>query len=453
MKTTSFLSRQTLGALALGVGAVSPGWAQTAGVPAAEPVTVAPAAAASAPAPAPAPAAAAAPVEPAAESTKVTRPGYEAAGIPVAQVFKPLAINADGVFVVPKATVAFGHNSNMALKPTAALGSRFDVVAPEVVATVPIQAQKYELSLAANFTRYDSASAADTSDGELALSGENFLDVRNRVNWRLGYQSSHDALGSTDRSIAAVSPDQWHAQTLSGTYRYGADGAQGQIEVDVGASHKRYANNRSTTYAADLDTANLAGRFLYRIEPKTQLLGELKATDNNYADNGAGLDNMDYRLFGGVVWDVTASTSGRAKIGYEWKRFDGTHPSFDGLTMEAAMTWLPRSYSQFELKLNRGAADPTGDGSDYQVLTTGSLTWSHFWYSYLQTSVGLNLGRATYQGSARADNLSALALGVHYDAARWLRVGLNFEASRRTSSLAAFEYHRSLTSLSVEASL
>ena len=82
----------------------------------------------------------------------------------------------------------------------------------------------------------------------------------------------------------------------------------------LGATDKRYTNNREITQAFDVSTWDVAARFYYRIAPETRLLAEIRDTEYDY--RSSPLDNSEQRYLLGATWDITAATSGTLKVGY-----------------------------------------------------------------------------------------------------------------------------------------
>ncbi len=187
------------------------------------------------------------------------------------------------------------------------------------------------------------------------------------------------------------------------------------------------------TQSFDVTTFNAAGRFLYRIAPRTRLLTELRYTTFDYKTNN--LDSSEVRLLVGATWDLAASTSGTVKVGQVRKDFkQSTLSDFSGVNVEAAVRWMPRTYSTVELLATRQPSDSTGAGL-FTVDTTVGAVWNHRWQSFLSsrallTYLELGLRRHRAHGQAYDDvarrlfrhpYLASVWRGVHLPAAHLLR--------------------------------
>jgi hypothetical protein len=377
----------------------------------------------------------------------------EVGGVPAGLTYEPRSIKAGAVFVTPALRLDVGYDNNVGLVASNRTASRYTSVNLSSKAQVPIRDQRFELELTANSQRYAATPEADALDAELALRGVNPVSVRAGAAWRVSYQQAHDSAGSTDRQRITLAPDRWHAVNAGAVFRYGAEGAMGRLEGELNYFSKRYTTNEVLTGRSSLDVSTAVGRFFYRMGPKSLLLSELRAARNDYVEDSYNLDSIDSRLYLGAVWEASAALSGSLRLGYESKKFDTVRPSFQGATWEMATRWLPLTYSQFDLKLTRGAADSNGDATNYTVNTTETLLWVHAWRPYFKSTIGLSLGRVAYSGNGRVDSVNGGSLGLRYDLSRWMQFGFTFERARRSSTNNLYDYQRDLSSLSAQFAL
>jgi hypothetical protein len=375
--------------------------------------------------------------------------GFESSGIPGTGLYAPKTLPvADGIGVTPTLGVSFGHTDNVALAPkaTAKSSSVFSLI-PKLLATTAYRADRYSLGYLGELIRYPSSSNDNANNHEIVAAAENVLDTRLAVNSRLSYQDKMDAAGTTDRAVS-TELDHWRGLNGAVLLRYGAPGAQGKVDVELGAFDKRYVNNRAFTQDSDYFSTNLATRFGLRVMPKTTVLAEYRNTRFDYKRNVLGLDNTEQRYLVGAEWEATALTSGSIKVGYLQKDFNlGTRKDFGGLTWEGGISWKPLTYSTVDLSSGRSASDPSGTTGDYVKNTFISTNWTHRWASYLSTRVSLAHNESDYAGTTRADKANNLGLAVNYDFRRWVRVGASYEYSKRNSSDPLFDYNRNLFSV------
>lgn len=378
--------------------------------------------------------------------------GFEAAGIPSSGNYAPASMRLmdGGVMLTPTLGVSGGYNDNVKLRSTNKTGSSFYALSPRLLATSAYRANRFSLGYQAEVIRFPSSSNDNVENQELAATGLHPLDTRVTLNWRAAYQDRYDAAGTTDRTSISGRPDHWRGKTAVVAGRYGATGAKGAIEGELGYFDKKYVNNRATTADADYNSVNAVGRFLMRVAPKTSALVEYRHTTIDYERNTQNLDNVEQRLLVGAQWEATAATSGTFKVGYLNKKYDAVRPTFNGLTWEGGIRWQPLTYSYVDLSTGRGASDPSGGGGNYIKSSFVQVAWVHNWSSYLATKVGGNYNQSDYDGIARKDKISGVSVGVSYDLRRQVRLGAEYQFSRRNSNVAAFDYDRNLYTLMAE---
>lgn len=402
---------------------------------------------------------------PVAGSQQINATSYELSGTTISGstgqaaniMTAPVASNAaaykteSGVYLYPTAFAGFGFNDNVALTSANKIGSNFVNLAPQLVAELKHKGDRYTALASVNRTMYSNSSPDNSTSSEFELAGDNYFDARARMGWAVGVVNGTDARGSNNRPVSAE-VDRWHANSVNGRFIYGAAAAQGRIEVDAGYRSKTYDNNRAFTAVADVDVTSLTGRVFYRVGTRTLALAEIRNDKASYASPLALDNNTERRYYLGLTWDATAATTGIVKVGRSTKDFDRGQLGYSGASWEAAVRWLPRSYSMFELQTGRNTADSSGVGT-YDLNTSTSLTWNHSWTQSLTSAASIGNTNTSYGGSARSDSTNTYSLAVDYAVLRWLKVGVDLSKSDRSSSLIGADYSRNVTMFTLNASL
>ncbi|TCS71924.1 hypothetical protein EDC61_10762 [Sulfuritortus calidifontis] len=391
-------------------------------------------------------------------------PGYEAAGIGggfggevvgvgMTTPVRGAPIVAGGVFIYPGLGLNLGNNDNVTGANTNEIDSTFYSLRPQVVAEIKTRGDRYTASYAGNFTRYQDSSADDFDHHDLQLAGDNVFTSRAALGWGIGYIERTDPRGSTDRGVS-VAPDKWHSPIARAMFAYGAKGAQGRIEVEASLQDKTYDNNRAATRESDVELRNLAGRFFYRVAPKTSVLVEARDTEADYKLSTSTNDNNERRYYIGATWEATAATTGIFKVGRLEKKFDSpSRQDFSGSSWEGTIRWQPLTYTAFDLTTSKSTSDSTGQG-DYILNKYYSLAWNHMWSGYLGTRVNLGRLNSDYGGaSTRSDKTTSYGVAIMYQWRRWLQVGLDWSHAKRDSNINSNDFTRNVTMLTLEGTL
>jgi len=356
----------------------------------------------------------------------------------------------DGVLLYPQVKLSLGHDDNVRSAASGALSANVTALAPAVKLEADSRTGTYTLNYAGVYTRYSGLSADNTENHDVSATGRHDFSARSRLNWGILFQDKYDP--RADAAVQSAQPDRWQGNTLSALYGYGAKDAMGRIETEAALTRKRYQNNPLTTAISDLDSQQLAGRFFWRVMPRTYLVAEARAAVNDYRV-GTTNNNTDTRLLAGVTWEATAATTGTIKLGQQKKDFDNrARADASKATYEASVEWKPLSYTAFTLLANRAAQDSVTDG-DYNMANSLALTWSHQWNQSLSSRVGLSTARAKYVNSDRVDDTTSASLGVLYGLGRHYTLGLDLVRTERESTLAPYNFKRNTVLLSVSAAL
>jgi len=359
----------------------------------------------------------------------------------------------NGIFVYPSATLAVGHNDNVGGDSTNEQSSKIVVLRPEVLAELKRRGDRYTLSYSGNYGHYTSSSDDDFNHHDIWLAGDNYFTTRARLGWGVGYQWRTDARGSTDRAGGNDEPDKWRAPVARLRAIYGAPGAIGRLELESSWMQKRYTNNRLSTRGSDVDISMLAGRFFYRVMPKTSLVFEARNTWSDYVLTTSTNDNSYLKLLVGARWEMTAKTTGDIRVGRAYKNYDSsTRRDPRAGTWEAGIEWSPLTYSVFRLETGQDISDSTGVGN-FTESRSHNLIWNHNWASYITSSVNAGLVKTDYDGVARNDTTKNYGVSFFRELGYNYRAGVNWSRTKRDSTQNNLDFKRDVFMLTLEAML
>lgn len=359
---------------------------------------------------------------------------------------------ANGLALYPSVLVGFGHNDNVLGTASNRVSSTLWLLQPGVVAEFKHGVDRYTVSYAGNYAHYDNSSADDYNHHQFWAAGDNYFSPRTRLGWGVGYLEMTDARGATDRAVS-TEPDRWHAPVARLLGIYGAPGGAERVELESSWMQKRYENNRLNTSSSDVDLTSVAGRFYYRIMPKTSLGFEASNTWANYVLAGSGLDNTDLRVYAGLTWEATAKTSAAIKLGRAYKTFtDASRADASMNSWEASLHWSPRVYSTFDLVSARVPVDATGVGS-FIVNTSTALSWVHRWATYFGSRLSVGVVDSKYADSSRKDITRNYGVGIFTDLGYRTRLALDWSNTERNSNQDAFDLKRNILMATLELTL
>ena len=362
-----------------------------------------------------------------------------------------------GAFTLfPTLGLSYGHSDNVFLSSRGAdrQSSNYTVFSPGI--RLETEGEK------TNFlAQYDYNKTTYSSDSRFNFDMHHFLaslgyDYSNRSDFRISaeYFNGSDRIGTANQQgnflDLGLEPDEWHSFGIVGKWHYGGIGAKGSIDLELGAIDREYDNNRFLTASRDRTTKYFGATYRHQISPKTNFLTQYKYTDIDY--DSASLNNNETRLMFGAEWHATGKTSVRALVGYLQKDFDDpVHDDFNGIALEAGMTWSLRSYSIFDLALSRETDETNGNGS-YVVRNSADLGWTHFWKDRFSTTASIGFSDEDYEGSFRNDELKYYGVAAKYQFSDWLMSGIGYKHNERSSSIREFGYRDNSVLLTIELS-
>lgn len=353
----------------------------------------------------------------------------------------------------PSIGAALKHDDNLFYTPNNRTSDTITILTPSVRFEGKQAANTYSLVAGATVGRYNTSTADNYTDYNVNGLADLDLSTRLRAKVRADYIDWHDPRGSTNNAISAE-PDRYRQTYLGGIASYGARGAQGRVDFELGQLARRYYNNRATTFLSDRDNSDVGATFFWRIAPKTSLLLQAKHTKVDYLDSTSTMDSTENRLLGGLTWEATAKTTGIVKLGMVQKSFSDpargntTSPSWEG-----AIQWSPRTYSRVDFNLSRMPAETTGGVGNYVDKTITGALWTHQWSSQVSTAASASYVTDVYKGIDRKDNWQNYGLKATYHMRRWLDFGADYTHTIRDSNDNNFDFKRNTIMLFVNATL
>jgi hypothetical protein len=279
------------------------------------------------------------------------------------------------------------------------------------------------------------------------------LGTRLRAGLRADYMDGVDPRGSTNNPISAT-PDRYRHTQAQGIVSYGAPGAQGRIDFELGKTQHNYINNRATTAANDRSVDDLGATFYWRVGPKTSLLFQGRHSAVDYSLPASTLGSVEKLFLAGATWEATAKTTGTFKIGMVKKDFaDSARGSSSALSWAGDVRWSPLTYSHLNLTLNRAPAETTGGVGNFIDRTVSSARWAHDWSNRLTSEATAAYMTDNYQGVDRTDNTQRYGLKATYKMRRWLNFGADYAHTARNSNDNNFEFKSNVFMLFVNATL
>lgn len=363
----------------------------------------------------------------------------------------PSGIAAGATRVQAGADFAAGRDDNVFLSDTNKRSSKYRIFSPYARLEAAGR-HKLDLGLRYDFGRYADTPSDNYDDRTLSAGADLQFTGRAGLRARAEYRHGHDPRGSTDRPFGER-PDEYKHTGADGTFRYGAPGAQGRIEVDAGHYQRRYENNRSVTEAFDYDTSSGGATFFWRVAPRTELLFQGQRQSYDYELGSSTLDSDETRFYAGARWTATARTEGTVKFGHLKKDFvEPSRQDVSSSSWDVGVRWSPLTYSIFDFTTSRQTNESTGLGNTILTSSYG-ISWTHNWNSRLRTQLIGVRRNDEYQGATREDDTTTTGARITYQFRRWARFGVEYTHAKRDSDSNPFDYTRNLLLFSAGLSL
>ena len=369
---------------------------------------------------------------------------------------------AGPIRIYPALKTTVGYDNNIFESAHDTKSSTITRVIPELSAVLPMNVGYVQVGGQADDQRYIDSSDDNFTDRTLYFHSLVEANARNLFSLDGRFIKGHDPRGTGltegfDPALFLLNePDAYTDQSAAFKYEFGAPGAAGKMRFAADFLDHSYDNHRDRTRFFDRDEYGLDTTFLWRVQPRTSLAFEARERRIEYAEtdpNSTSLDSREHTLLAGAEWGATGKTSGSIRLGNRRKNFDDP-ARVDGsdFVWEVSTKWRPRSYSTFELKLERSPHESNGIG-DFIDTRSSNLEWTHDWTPRVGTRLAFSYLQQSYADADHDQNTKGVAMGVNYKMWRWLTWRLDGSWRSRSSNVDTFNFERNRYWLTAEFTL
>nr|WP_136250276.1 outer membrane beta-barrel protein [Ningiella ruwaisensis] len=376
-------------------------------------------------------------------------------GSALAQQFEDAASIEFGSFdLTPTLDLGLRYDDNITRADSDEISSWSRIVSPQVSMESALGASQVTLAYRLRNEDFFSSSEDDYTDHFFLAQSDMEFNSRNRLIATYNFEDGHDARGSNfsiGTGAQLTEPDQYKQSEFDLLYSYGAFNADGRIDINLDLTDLDYDINTPVYLARDRRFASAAATFFYRIGAATDAVFEVDFTSVDYKfalDPLNKLDSNQISYLVGVVWEATAQTSGRAKIGYQEKDFESPlRQDFYGVDWELGVLWEPVEYSSLELITRSDTNETNGEGNFIRGETFSAI-WRHEWLERLRSRVSVSVGNDRYEGqliddlTIRSDDNRRFQASLYYQFRRHINFEVGYVYDERESNRESIDFGR-----------
>lgn len=336
------------------------------------------------------------------------------------QILIPASIKTEsGIDITPLVQIKLSHDNNIASTNLEEVSSWIFELTPSVLFSYMANANRYQLTLAANQGRHFSSSKDNYTDLYADFQSELELNQVHRFSIVSTYVAGHQKRGTgvaEGLGHRLDGPLEYESVLLKTYYEYGALSTRARLRFNAGYSDKRFNNYTELTQTRNFDAISYGSIFFYDSHASTSLVMEIAQEHLRFdvLDPSGNRDSNSIKYRVGVDWEASALTRGVLRVGLQNKTFlTSDRQAFRGLTWDFTLSYQPLTYSTFRFTTGREAKEPNIVG-DYVKETNFGLNWKHEWSKRFGSNVDYRYSRELFSGINRKDNENALSLEGGY---------------------------------------
>jgi len=358
---------------------------------------------------------------------------------------------ADGIVLTPLLDVSEAYDDNIYEANVNADSSTWvTTISPSLLLDAVQGVNHYQLEYGFETDYFHSTDQDHNTDHSLRGMAEIALNKTNRFELSANYDRIENV---SDTSVIGQN-DKFEITRADANYIYGAP--SGPFSMELGVNHVWFRTFNSGTLNSDreYDKPGASATGYFRVGPKTRALVEYRYDDYDYLLSSSALDSTKDTYLIGLTWAATARTVGTIKFGYEERDFDSNaKKDKDGSSWEADLTWQPTQRATLIFNTSKG----TEEGSvseDLVEVERFKASWNHQIAPRISSDVSYAYLDEEYQNILnRKDEVNEVAVGINFDATRWMTVGVGYRYKDRDSNVPVRDYDRNVYMVSLNLSL
>ncbi len=366
-----------------------------------------------------------------------------------AWALEPQSVDVFGLQFTPTLTVKESYDDNFRELEHQKESSWITSIKPAFELLAEDRNSAYRLTYEADSDIYHDDSDASNTDHKVLL--ESIMEFTSSQ--RLKLEAGYNKIEETGDTAVADENDKYHATHVGGLYTFGSKTADNRLDFGANYEELRYDNSGDINADEERDTTALNAVWYHRLGGSTNSLVEVRHADYDYVQKDSPRNSTNDAVLVGGVWEATAKTTGKLRVGYEKKNFDdNSRDDLNSPMWEVGVDWSPLTYSKVSLTTRR-AFDEGDDGSDAIKNTSTSLAWQHGWTERVISTMSYEFGTKDYEGQERSDDLQVIGFNLTYKMRRWLDIGVGYTYTDNNSDAADQSYKRNVYMVSLTGSL
>ena len=373
--------------------------------------------------------------------------------------YDPVGARIGDFFFYPSAEVEGFWNSNIfasdgheksdfyaSMRPGAALLSDWGSSALNFLANGEIR--RYASQVGENQTNYSLV-----SNGRLDILHGEYLAGS------LGYQQAHVDRTSPSSVPTQLHPTEYHE--TSGLLKFNRERGVLGLQANAGVDYYTYDNTLTSSGAllkeTDLNRLELHGgpRVSYEIIPGYHAFIALAGNDRIYQStfdsSGIKRSSHGFETDVGTAFQITPVITGETFVGYIQQNYDDARissihsPGFGG-----NLLWNVTQSTSIRAKVSRTVQEVDFFGTTASATVTsyletqGAISVEQEVLRNILLTGGASLTSEDFQGTKRTDNIAEGDIGLTYLMNRMWRAGLDVSYQSRTSNVSGVSYNQAL---------
>lgn len=299
--------------------------------------------------------------------------------------YDPKGIELGSFLLLPKVELDSAYNSNVFAQNSGAKSDFLTTLRPEFKLRSRFDEHMLNFSGMVEKVKYRRFDSDDQLNAQADIDARYDIGAATEANAFLQGYARHEDRGSPDEA-GGTKPTPTKGLTLRSNvkHRFGKYAVVGGIDADRRVFENVPGASNSVIRNEDRDRWEVAGRLRgsYEMFPGYAAVSEVSANTRRYDSksdrNGLDRDSYGYRAEAGIGVDISQLLRGDFLVGYFQQNYkDSRLKDPSGLSVRATFNWTPDKLTIVVPSLERSVSETITQGASSLVRTTGSVIVRH----------------------------------------------------------------------------
>ena len=322
-------------------------------------------------------------------------------------------------------------------------------LAPSIDFISETQTRSIGFGASIDYSEYLESGVDSLLNNTLYVKGDHDVAKHSGIHWGLDLLQGNEqrGTGATEGNQNADINEATEFTRFSGSlgYSYGDERSKSYFNIDGSYADTSYDNFEFINAGREHSVVGIALTYGMRLTPVSSIFIDVERKEFDYDQElrtiSTLLDGHQTRAELGIEWGITRQTTGRFSLGVTDKEIDQTGRSSSSVSWQGELLWQPSKRDSLQFNTQRMPQESNGVG-DFVNAQNTTVAWTRKLSHAMSLNASAGYNNLEFENDVREDDAVTFGVGIDYDLAKNLSIGLSYSLEDRDSNQSRFDYDR-----------